>query len=113
MKKIVLFLSIIILTTSVMAVPNKKTDQEQHEENCVNLAKLAQTFMTSKQKGVSILSSLETVNTTIKDDQRAEIIRSVVKDAYSQPNYTTQSMKEDQLNEFTAKYYIGCSEMYK
>lgn len=113
MKKIILFISIVFISTLVFSAPNKKSAKEQHEENCVNLAKLAQTFMTSKQNGVSILSSLETVNTIIKDEQRAEIIRLIVKDAYSQPNYTTPSVKEEQLNEFTAKYYIGCSEMYK
>lgn len=113
MKKIILLLSILFLTTSVFSGPAKKSPKEQHEENCVSLAKLAQTFMASKQKGVSILSSLETVNTIIKDEQRAEIVRLIVKDAYSQPNYTTPSVKEEQLNEFTAKYYIGCSEMYK
>jgi len=64
MKNFILFVSVVFITTSVFSAPNKKSAKEQHEENCVNLAKLAQTFMTSKQNGVPILSSLETVNTS-------------------------------------------------
>ena len=41
-----------------------------------------------------------------------KIIGLIIRDAYEQPSYSTPSIKEDQLNEFSAKYYLGCIGMY-
>lgn len=80
------------------------------EDNCINLARTAQVFMKFKQDGVSIISALESVDKTIKDKPRADILKLVIRDAYSQPNYYTQSIKERQLNEFSNRYYLDCAK---
>lgn len=42
-----------------------------------------------------------------------KITNLIIRDAYEQPSYSTPSIKEEQLNEFSAKYYLGCMAMYE
>lgn len=86
---------------------------EENEQECKNIAKAAQAFMEFRQGGSSILSVLDSVDSVIKDKDRARISKLIVQDAYSQPTYNTESAKRNQLNSFTAKYYVECMKLIK
>ena len=49
----------------------------------------------------------------MKDKNSHDIVDYMIRDAYSQPDYSSQTYKDEQLNEFNAKYYGMCKEQSK
>ena len=100
------------LTLSVYAKDASNTKQEK---NCRMYTEMANTIMKQKQNGMPLIKALEANDSALKqnpDKNMHKIIGLIIRDAYEQPSYSTPSIKEDQLNEFSAKYYLGCIGMY-
>ncbi|MEC6390401.1 hypothetical protein [Acinetobacter pittii] len=109
MNKVIIFLLIIGMTKSVFAGTVPRITEEEHEKKCIQIAQLAQLFMTTRQNGAPILEALEIVDKAFKEKEDKDLIKDIVRDAYAQPTYTAPSIKKDQVNEFTAKHYLACS----
>lgn len=112
MKKILVAGVLICLSLSAYA---KNTSNTSHEENCRMYMEVANTIMKKKQNGLPLIKALEANDSAFKqnpDKNMHKIISMIIRDAYEQPNYSTPSIKEEQLNEFSAKYYLGCISMY-
>ena len=112
MKNILIAGVLGFLTLSVYA---KDTSNANHEKNCRMYMEMANTIMKQKQNGMPLIKALEANDSALKqnpDNNMHKIIGLIIRDAYEQPSYSTQSIKEDQLNEFSAKYYLGCMGMY-
>lgn len=106
----------VLVNTLSFAKSNQVVGDKQHEENCRAYMDLAHTFMEQKQKGLSLQEALKGNDFAYKqnkDDGMYKIVNMIIRDAYSQPNYSTPSIKTEQLNEFSAKYYLGCMAMYE
>ena len=76
---------------------------------------VANTIMKKKQNDLPLIKALEANDSAFKqnpDKNMHKIISMIIRDAYEQPSYSTPSIKEEQLNEFSAKYYLGCISMY-
>ena len=100
------------LTLSVYA---KDASNIKQEKNCRMYMEMANTIMKQKQNGMPLIKALEANDSALKqnpDKNMHKIIGLIIRDAYEQPSYSTPSIKEDQLNEFSAKYYLGCMGMY-
>lgn len=100
------------LTLSVYA---KDASNTKHEKNYRMYMEMANTIMKQKQNGMPLIKALEANDSALKqnpDKNMHKIIGLIIRDAYEQPSYSTPSIKEDQLNEFSAKYYLGCMGMY-
>ena len=112
MKKLLIAGSLICLSFGVYA---KNTSNANHEKNCRMYMEMANTIMKQKQNGMPLIKALEANDSALKqnpDKNMHKIIGLIIRDAYEQPSYSTLSIKEDQLNEFSAKYYLGCMGMY-
>lgn len=98
-----------------LGVYAKNISDANHEENCRMYMDVANTIMKKKQNGLPLIKALEANDSAFKqnpDKNMHKIISMIIRDAYEQPSYSTPSIKEEQLNEFSAKYYLGCISMY-
>ena len=112
MKKLLIAVFLIFLSFGAYA---KNTSNANHEENCRMYMEMANTIMKQKQNGMPLIKALEANDSALKqnpDKNMHKIVGLIIRDAYEQPNYSTPSIKEEQLNEFSAKYYLGCMGMY-
>lgn len=117
MKKVLLLALIgwsVVFSISVSA--KSPVSDEEHEQNCRNLMGIAENIMTAKQNGIPLSKLLDINNQVLKKNPNEkalhDITNKVIRDAYKQPSYSTPSIKLEQLNEFSAKYYLSCMEMY-
>ena len=84
--------------------------------NCYILLKMSNAIMKAKQVGVPITQMVnfnEKQYRETKDKSSHDIVDYMIRDAYSQPDYSSQTYKDEQLNEFNAKYYGMCKEQSK
>ncbi|MEG0343517.1 MAG: hypothetical protein RR633_15150 [Acinetobacter sp.] len=101
------------VSLSVCAIP---VNDKVHEKNCRMYMEMANMIMKQKQNGLPLIKALEANDSALKqnpDKNMHKILSLIIRDAYKQPSYSTPSLKEEQLNEFSAKYYLGCIEMYE
>ncbi|MBU3845572.1 MAG: hypothetical protein H9855_01070 [Candidatus Acinetobacter avistercoris] len=113
MKRIMMVGLFLGLTLNVYAKP---VNDSTHEKNCRMYMEMANAIMKQKQGGVPLIKALEANDAALKknpDNNMHKIVSLIIRDAYEQPNYSTPSIKEEQLNEFSAKYYLGCAGMYE
>lgn len=113
-KLIILFF--LVGATFATAKPIQPVSNEVHEKNCRDLMKYAEMAMDAKQKGISLSKMLEINDKTISNKDNLEmhdVFQSILIDAYGEPTYSSVVVKREQKNEYAAKYYIACMEMYK
>lgn len=115
MKIKILILSILLsYTHSVYSMP---VSEKSHEQNCRGLMQMAEAVIIKKQEGRSLAYALSTAdhmrNENPKNEHMDTILRGIIMDAYKQPTYSTPKIKQEQINEFSAKYYLACMEMYE
>lgn len=113
-----LYACILILVSSsiVSAESVQPVSDSEHEKNCRDIMRVANTLMKARQNGMSLDKMLEVNDRAYLDTQDSnmrQISQMIIRDAYDQPNYKTESYKQDQLNEFSSKYYLGCMKMYE
>lgn len=113
MKKVLFASFLIYLSLGAYA---KNTSDANHEKNCRMYMEMANTIMKKKQNGLPLIKALEANDLALKqnpDKNMHKVVSLIIRDAYEQPGYSTPSIKEEQLNEFSAKYYLGCIGMYE
>lgn len=117
MKKIILLITgFLYLPALVLAKQAQSVSDSAHEQNCRNTMEIANVIMQQKQNGMPLMKALEANDYAFKknpDKNMQKIINLITRDAYEQPSYSTPSIKQEQLNEFSAKYYLGCMAMYE
>ncbi|HGX3401732.1 TPA: hypothetical protein ACNH0W_003304 [Acinetobacter nosocomialis] len=115
MKKIIL-IGLFYLPALVLAKPAQPVSDSEHEQNCRNTMEIANVIMQTKQNGMPLIKALEANDYALKNNPNKnmqKVTNLIIRDAYEQPSYSTPSIKQEQLNEFSAKYYLGCMEMYE
>jgi hypothetical protein len=88
-----------LLAAPVMASPAM-------DEFCVGQGKLAAAIMDTRQSGVSIEKALSIAAES--DHPADELSRALVLDAYGQPRYMTQAMREQATSDFRDKVTLTC-----
>lgn len=112
MKFYLLTLAILISQT-VIAESSQVVSDKEHESNCRSMMEIAYKVMQKKQEGMSLKEMLDRNDEAYKsqpNDFLYETSKEIVRDAFSQQEVID---KKKQLNYFSAKYYLGCMEMYK
>ncbi|MCU4334195.1 hypothetical protein [Acinetobacter pittii] len=110
MKKIIL-LGFIFLPAFTLAKPVQQVSDSVHEQNCRTIMEIAHVIMEERQNGVPLSKALENNDNIFKkihNKNLEKLYNSLTRDAYEQPSYSTPSIKQEQLNEFSAKHYLGC-----
>ncbi|USE84348.1 hypothetical protein [Acinetobacter tibetensis] len=98
--------------SSVLASPKNNTDLAIHEQNCLDLADAASAIMEARQGGSSLLEMMKIANME-EDSGKRFIIKTIVADSFKKPKMQEESKQKDVINEFSANYYLACTEMYK
>ena len=84
--------------------------------NCYIVLQMSNAIMKAKQVGVPITQMInfnEQQYKKIKDKNSRDIVDYMIRDADSQHDYSSQTYKDEQLNEFNAKYYGMCKGQLK
>ena len=105
-----------LLLSLLLAAPLAANAANASNSNCYDILKMSDAIMRSKQVGVPITQMInfnEQQYKKIKDKNSHDIVDYMIRDAYSQPDYSSQTYKDEQLNEFNAKYYGMCKEQSK
>lgn len=111
--KIYILIAAILISPITVAKPIQPVSDKEHESNCRFLMEAAYQIMENKQEGMSLREMLtrnDQANDLHPSDFLYESTQLIIRDAFSQPE-TSDTKK--QLNDFSAKYYLGCMEMYK
>jgi len=95
-----------------MAAQDEEIDPAIHEQNCLDIADSASAIMEARQGGASLLEMMEIANIE-KDSGKRFIVKTIVADSFKKPKMDDESKQKDIINEFSANYYLACSEMYK
>lgn len=83
---------------------------------CLSIAKGAESVMTDRQNGESMISLLESNENTYKSTKYKAgytLMKAMILDAYKQPQYTTDTFKQRTIDDFVAKYYLMCNQEIK
>ncbi|WP_151979751.1 hypothetical protein [Acinetobacter guerrae] len=89
----------------------KAKEEELKESYCMIVLSLAEASIKAKQAGTPIKKSIEVSKQYFSDDDTLNlriILKELIMDAYSQPDYLSEEYKKRQLNEFTSKHYLNC-----
>ena len=41
-----------------------------------------------------------------------DLIKMILRDAYSKPKFSTKEYQDESINEYSAKYYLACMEVF-
>ena len=105
-----------LLLSLLLAAPLAANAANASNSNCYDILKMSNVIMRSKQVGVPITQMVnfnEQQYKETKDKNSHDLVDYMIRDAYSQPDYSSQTYKDEQLNEFNAKYYGVCKEQSK
>ena len=112
-KLVALALSMLIglsvFSTPVLANPSSKADEE---ELCAYIQKTAGMFMEARYANVP-LHELRAVVDKIEDAQQKRIFLTILLDAYSQPQRSSDTSVQQVTNEFSKKYYRLCKQAHQ
>jgi acid phosphatase family membrane protein YuiD len=75
------------------------------KEDCADVSGLAESIMSARLAGISIVDSMGIANTS---GDMEELVTEMVKNAYSEYAYKTEEYKESAIKDFGAKYYLDC-----
>ena len=78
-------------------------------ELCNSLERFAAKAMKKRQHGVRMQRVMEVVNNAEASLQVKKIMRSIVKDAYNQPNWDTEEREEEAVREFRNDFDLLCA----
>lgn len=113
MKKIIIGCLILSLSSITSSKPIQPVSDKEHEASCRAMLDVAYAVMQKKQEGMSLKEMLDRNDEAYKSQPNEflyETSKEIVKDAFSQQEVLD---KKKQLNDFSAKYYLGCMKMYE
>lgn len=102
MKK--LFIASVIAALSFQSVAEETTKTER-EELCQSVYELAESVMTGRQTGVSIIQAKKVSNGN-------QLMDFLIKDAYSQRLRHTEELQQTVIQEFANDHYLGCYDQF-
>ncbi|WP_411583066.1 hypothetical protein [Acinetobacter nosocomialis] len=107
MKKMIIIISVLLLPMGVFAANNA----DSNEKDCRTLMQVASNVMTMRQNGTSLEVTLKAIDILAKETKTPDFIkpmRQITMDAYSQNRYQSKELQQQEINEFSAKYYLNC-----
>ena len=75
-------------------------------EDCNDISNFAATVMRSRQANIDMVKVIQVVQDN--DDAAKDAMEFIVKDAYSQPGYSTIKYKTKAIMQFKNKYFLEC-----
>ena len=107
---------LIAITICLGMAVNTNAKVRDKADLCLSIAKGAESVMTDRQNGESMISLLESNENTYKSTKYKAgytLMKAMILDAYKQPQYTTDTFKQRTIDDFVAKYYLMCNQEIK
>lgn len=98
MKKVLIIAALLFSATTQA--------EEVTAETCALVSQIAHKVMEARQSNVSMMNALD-----VMEGNALGVM--LVKEAYSTPKYTTDSYKQNAINEFSNKYTAMCFKLVK
>ena len=89
------------ITALILSALMATTAQAQDTEWCDGIYDDAETIMKGRQMGLDIRDM-------IKQAGDRQLYVDMIKLAYKQPKYSSETMRENVINEFTEGFYMAC-----
>lgn len=94
MRRLIIVLGVLLISISLQA-------KEDWRASCKVYAKLAYETMDARQSGISMVDMIEAA-------EGQSSIEQVITAAYEVPRYSTERYREQAIQDFTDKVYLGC-----
>ncbi|WP_146196632.1 hypothetical protein [Acinetobacter stercoris] len=111
MRKI-LVISVCCLVSVNIFAETKQKDEQEIIKRCFTEFIYAQVTMEARQEGATQSFQMDIGNNP-SNEYSSEFRKETILDAYKQPEYSTQSQNEKQVQEFASKHYSRCVDTYK
>lgn len=96
-----------IIAALLLAIPAQAAAPLSNEEFCPIVENLARAVMERRQENTSY-SEMMRVATSSSEPALANMVRLMIKQAYEVPAYSTQAMKQRQIDEFGNEWAQSC-----
>ena len=103
MKEILM--GLFVITTLSLSTIESKAIYESQYQVCAATANVAKAIMNLRQLDTDVVKMMNNA----EDD----LNRSMIIDAYSQPYYYSQEVKDRAIADFSTKYYLMCLEGFR
>lgn len=108
MKNTILFLLLLVNISSHAVVT------QDQESVCKETMAMAEAAITARYQGVALSAALDNTAKMVEQGKasigQSSIMKSILRDAYDEPRYTTIKYKQNHVKDFSAKYYLACME---
>lgn len=94
----------------------KTYSQQERIDNCERIGGFAESVMTSRQHGDSVLHEMKIIDDIykkFKNKETYDLMTSITLDAYSKPSYMTEEYQKKAINDFSALYFTECMKLIK
>lgn len=91
-------LAIALTFTAATAFATEKEISDH--EFCKSVSNLAETAMTYRQEGISVVAMIEAVDLPVS--------RFLIKEAYKMPRYSSEEYQRQAISDYRDEYYINC-----
>lgn len=82
-------------------------DASAQKATCSKAAKVAESLMQARQKGVSLQNAMDAMISSYPKTAH-KYVRVLVMDAYSSPRYHSEEMQQRAIDEFRDKSHLSC-----
>lgn len=92
----------------------KNESKKQNEEACTSLEKFAEKVMKQHQSNILISAVFKEVDSMPSvPEESKEMLKNIAIDAYKQPVFTDQSIRDRQVVDFATDTHLKCLEIMK
>lgn len=92
--------------------PSKADINAVKNTTCDSVSEFSESVMQARLRGIPIQEALGAIDGGDMDAAYKSTFKGVIMQAYKQPNYQTEAVKERAIREFALKQYLACIEAF-
>jgi hypothetical protein len=104
MKRLILVLVILVMVPVVVIAGESGEKKTYTAKECSAIALLAKTIMDVRQNGMPMSMVIDSVT----DENMKGLVTRMAILAYERPKFSTESYKQNAINEFENQFYLNC-----
>lgn len=92
--------------------PSKADIDAAKSTTCDSVSEFSESVMKARLKGIPIQDTLGAIDDSDMDAAYKSTFKGVIMQAYKQPGYQTDELKERAIREFALEQYLACTEAF-
>lgn len=92
--------------------PNKVDIENAKSTTCDSVSEFAESVMKARLRGIPIQDALGAIDESDMSAVYKSTFKGVIIQAYKQPDYRTDEVKERAIREFALKQYLACTDAF-